>query len=137
MSVENKRVQICGMQFLPISNARIINLPGALEMKVSGEFVRIPIASGEFKEKSESGAPVEQELKATVTDTGEDNVCKLRAIFAEEGIVLLDLTNGEKRVIGTEQFPVLLTMETSGSPAKISLSFKRDSPEPAKIFTSF
>ena len=36
-----------------------------------------------------------------------------------------------------DQFPVVVTLQESGSPAAFTLSFKRSSPEPAKILKSF
>ncbi|MEL5895024.1 hypothetical protein AAE250_16215 [Bacteroides sp. GD17] len=137
MNQFNKRSQICGMYFLPISGAQIYNVPGSNIIKVRGEWVNLAISSGDFKEKDELGGIVEQELKAIVTDTGEDKAALIRDLIMNEGLVLIQMTNGSRRVVGTEQFPVALSSECGGSPMTQTLSFKRDSPEPAKILKSF
>ena len=97
----------------------------------------IPVSSGEFKEKNVSGELTEQELKAVVTDTGASFSNSLRDLLCREGLVCLKFTNGSERVVGTDQFPVVVTLQESGSPAAFTLSFKRSSPEPAKILKSF
>lgn len=138
MSIEDKRAQICGISFLPLPDAEIINIPGNDEIQVAGEWVPISVSSGEWQENRELvGMPVEQELKATVTDTSSSTEGELHKLLANDGLLLLCLTNGEEKVVGTDEFPVRLSMERSGSPGKITLSFKRSSPEPAKILTSF
>ena len=137
MSVEDKRSQLCAMSFLPLSDAEVRNLPGSDKLQVHGTWVNIDISSGEWKEnREEVGKPVEQELKATVTDTSSMET-GLRTLFSADGLLMVGLTNGEKKVIGTDEFPVHVSMERSGDPAKLTLSFKRSSPEPAKILESF
>lgn len=138
MNQSDKRSQICGMCFLPISKAQVENTPGTDYIKVSGEWTDLGVSSGELKEKQDSvGAVVEQELKAVVTDTGENNTRLMHDLITNEGLVLLKMTNGSHKVVGTDQFPVSISLENSGSPAKLTLSFKRNSPESAKLFTSF
>lgn len=137
MHADDKRVQICAMSFIPVARAVVRNLPGVKTIQVSGDWTLIPISSGEFKEKTTSGDFTEQELKAVVTDTGSVFSASLYDLFRQEGLVRLRFTNGADRVVGTDQFPVLLTLEESGSPASFKLSFKRDSPEPSKILKSF
>ena len=103
-----------------------------------GTWVSINVSSGEWKEsREEVGKPAEQELKATVTDTSSSMESQLRTLFSVDGLLLIGLTNGEKKVIGTDEFPVHVSMERGGDPAKLTLSFKRSSPEPAKVLESF
>ena len=137
MNLENKRAQICKIDFIPVNNAIVNNLPGVNYIRIRGEWTLIPISSGEFKEKSTIGDVVEQELNAVVTDTGANNLITLRGLLQHSGLIRYQSTNGEIKVIGTDQFPVRVTLENNGSPAKLTLSFKRDSPEPAKLFRSF
>lgn len=138
MSVENKRSQFCAMSFLPLPDAEVRNVPGSDKLQVHGTWVSINVSSGEWKEsREEVGKPVEQELKATVTDTSSSMESQLRTLFSVDGLLLIGLTNGEKKVIGTDEFPVHVSMERSGEPAKLTLSFKRSSPEPAKVLESF
>ncbi|WP_337626273.1 hypothetical protein [Phocaeicola sp.] len=97
----------------------------------------MPVSSAEYGETGEAGYPIEQELEAVVTDTSSAELNGLRTLFAEAGLVLLDFTNGERRVVGSDEFPVQVNTELSGTPATLSLTFKRDSPEPAKVYSSF
>lgn len=137
MNENDKRAQICILNYLPLAEATVHNVPGAKSIQVSGKWTDIPISKGEFKEKSTSGALVEQEIKATVTNTGGEFSARMHDLLNQEGLVRLKLTNGAERVVGSDQFPVLFTLEESGSPAAFSLSCKRNSPEPAKTLTSF
>lgn len=137
MNQNDKRTAICRMDFLPLSQATVQNLPGNPDIKVQGTFIPVPISSGEFRETKEEGNPIEQELEAVVTDTSSARLTELRELFAQNGLVILTLTNGEQRVVGTDEFPVLINTELGGTPSSLSLSFKRNSPEPAKIYSSF
>jgi hypothetical protein len=139
MNREDKRAQVCAMSYLPPSVSPMVNLPGSDSIRLN-EMLAIPIyiSSGEWKEKVEAvGKPVEQELKATVTDTSSTSERELRTLLGAEGILLLSFTNGETKVVGTDEFPVLISVERSGSPGMLTLSFKRLSPEPAKRLSSF
>lgn len=113
------------------------NRPGSPTIEVRGVFTKVPISSGEWGETEEAGYPVEQELEAVVTDTGSVRLAEIRTLFAEAGLLLLDFTNGDRRVAGTDEFPVQVNTQLGGSHASLTLSFKRDSPEPAKVYSSF
>lgn len=137
MNRNDKRAAICRLAFLPIGQATVLNKPGNPSIQVRGTFIQIPIASGEFQEGETNGNPIEQELEAVVTDTNADNLTAYRNLLADYGLLLVTLTNGDQRVIGTDEFPVLVSTELGGSPQALTLSFKRDSPEPAKVYSSF
>ena len=133
MNVNSKRSQICGLSFLPVDSATVKNIPGRLDIQVSGSWVSIDISSGEWKETVEyAGQPVAQELKATVTNTSIEHESSLRHLFSSTGLLLLRFSNKDSKVVGTDEFPVHVTVERSGDPGKILLSFKRESPEVAK-----
>ncbi len=137
MNRNDKRAAICRLAFLPIGQATVLNKPGNPSIQVRGTFIQIPIASGEFQESETNGKPIEQELEAVITDTNADNLNAYRNLLADYGLLLVTLTNGDQRVIGTDEFPVLVSTELGGSPQALTLSFKRDSPEPAKVYSSF
>lgn len=137
MNRNDKRSAICRLDFLPISQATVQNQPGNPTIQVRGSFNPVPIASGEFRETEEQGAPVEQELSAVVTDTGSDRLAEIRQLFAQDGLVLLTFTNGEQKLVGTDEFPVHVNAELNGSPQALTLSFTRLSAEPAKKYSSF
>lgn len=137
MNRNDKRSAICRLDFLPVSQATVTDQPGSDLIKVRGSFNPVPIASGEFRETEEQGLPVEQELTAVVTDTGSDHLADIRQLFDQDGLVRLTFTNGEQRIVGTEEFPVHVNTELSGSPQALTLSFTRNSPEPSKKYSSF
>lgn len=138
MSIEDKRAQVCGIAFIPLPHADVRTVPGSDKIQVQGVWISISASSCEWKENQElTGNPIEQELKATVTDTSSSQESLIRQLLSYDVLTLLEFTNGEEKVVGTNEFPVRLTMERSGSPGKIILSFKRSSPEPAKILASF
>ena len=137
MKRDDKRAAICRLDFLPVSQATVSDQPGSRLIKVRGSFNPIPIASGEFRETEEQGLPVEQELTAVVTDTGSDRLAEIRDLFSQDGLVRLTFTNGEQRVVGTSEFPVHVNAELGGSPQALTLSFRRNSAEPAKNYSSF
>ena len=133
MNQNDKRSHVCGLSFLPLSDATVINIPGERDIQVSGTWIEIDISSVDWKETREYvGQPVAQELKATVTNTSKEYESMLRNIFTTSGLLLLKFSNTDQIVLGTDEFPVSVTVERSGDPSKIFLSFKRDSPEPAK-----
>ena len=137
MSRNDKRAAICRLAFLALSKATIRNTPGNPTIQVRGTFTQLPISSGEFEETETNGEPVEQKLEAVITDTSVEKLSEYRTMLAEYGLLLLTMTNGDQRVVGTDEFPVLVTTELSGTPQALALTFKRNSPEPAKKFSSF
>ena len=136
MNRNDKRAAICRLAFLPIGQATVQNKPGQPGIQVQGTFTKLPISSGEFQESETNGNPVEQELEAVITDTNAGQLEEYRRLLADYGLLLVTLTNGDQRVIGTDEFPVLVSTELSGSPQSLTLSFKRDSPELAKTYSS-
>lgn len=137
MIAEGKRAQICAMELIPISASQVNDRPGEKTIQVSGVWISIPISSGEFKEKVVPGELVEQEFKGSVTNTEADFAASLHDLLSQSCLVKLKFTNGAERVVGTDQFPVLLTLEEAGTPAAFTLSFKRNSPELSKKLKSF
>lgn len=137
MSNHTKRNQMCGLKFIPLSEAEIVNYPGSDTIKVTGNMTEIHISSGEFTEEVIDGSPAKQTLSANVTNTGQVTYANFRQLFNQEGILIIQLTSGDTKVIGTDEFPVLVTLTLSGSPAVYELAFDRESPEPAKFLQSF
>lgn len=137
MNRNDKRASICRLSFLPIEQATVNDFLGQTNIQVRGTFTDIPISSGEWTETTDPVNGVEQELNAVVTDTSFANLNDLRTLLSQNGLLLLTLTNGERRVAGTKEFPVLVSTELSGTPASLQLSFRRSSPEPSKNYSSF
>ena len=128
---------MCGFEFIPIAVAEVDNLPGHNVIRLSGSTTRIPISKGEFTEEITDGTVVKQTLSAIVTNTGMANTLSLRLLLGQEGILIIHLTNGEIKVVGTDEFPVMITLTQSGTPSVHELTFDRVSPEHAKFLQSF
>lgn len=137
MIIENKRAQICAIWWITTDDAEIDNFLGDSYISISGSWNNLGISSAEFKESQARGEMVQQELKATISDSSEDNEKRLKGILSSEIILRIDYTNKESKVIGTDTCPVSLSLERSGTPEKLILSVKRSSPEPSKFIQSF
>lgn len=138
MSRKNKHDQICAMHYLSFENAEIENYPGSSTIKVSGDWINLHVSTVEFSEEQERiGMSFTQELKATVTDTSQSNFENIASTTLNYGIIRLDYTSGESRILGTDNMPILLSYREDGSPAVITLSYKGDSPERSKFLQSF
>lgn len=134
----DKIAQIYEMYYLDLDNAEVEYFPGKDIIKVSGDWINLKISKADFKETKEMvGMPVEQELTATITDTGLDKQTEIELLLSSYGLVRLRYTNGIDKVIGTDKFPVHLSYEKSGSPSVIILSMKYSSPELSKVLKSF
>lgn len=134
----DKIAQIYEMHYLDLDNAEVEYFPGKDIIKVSGDWINLKISNADFKETKEMvGMPVEQELTATITDTGLDKQTEIELLLSSYGLVRLRYTNGIDKVIGTDKFPVHLSYEKSGSPSVIILSMKHSSPELSKVLKSF
>ena len=137
-SNKDKIAQICAMGWIYISDADIEDHPGSTFIYVSGEWEAIPFSKAEFKEEIPgSGRIIKQELSATITGLNQAQEASLRKMVAGHGLIRLDYTNGDSKVIGSEQVPIKISLEINGSPSTYSLSVKRSSPEPSKFFKSF
>lgn len=137
MNQNDKRSSVCRLAFLPVALAKVTDKPGSMFIQVQGTFIPIPISSAEFRETEKQGTAVEQELKAAVTCTGSDCLASIRETFNQDGLILIGFTNGEQKIIGTDEFPVHVDTELSGTPKTLTLSFTRNSAEPAKVYSSF
>lgn len=137
MNTNNKHAQICKLEFVAIDDAVVINTPGSSYIKVSADWLDIPISSAEFVEASSMDNLIKQELKATITNTGASMRVILEESFAQYGLLRMTYTNGEQRILGTDQFPIEVQLEENGSPARFELIVSHESASKAKFFQSF
>ncbi|MBR7043413.1 MAG: hypothetical protein IKI18_04475 [Prevotella sp.] len=131
--------EICHVAFLPASQVALKTKIGQqdVDVELRGLLVSERPQSANFSERRDaSGQFVEQELEAVFTNDEADFVSRFRSLADDDCIVFLEYTNGKRLVVGTEQAPVRLEYEQSGSPKTLRLSFKRKSPEFAKILKS-
>lgn len=139
MRTNNDKVaQICALYWMYIRNATIINQPGSIEISVSGKWENIPFNKASLKEEqTASGSLVTQEFNASISGLSQSAETTLHAMNGELGIIRIDYTNGDKKIVGTNDIPIILTLECNASTHKYSMSFKRNSPEFSKYLKSF
>ena len=90
--------------------------------------------SVDFNEQlSRMGDYVEQELTAVLTNTQQEEMQRYNSWLNGDVLALMMLTNDKVLVAGTRRAPVRLSMEVGGNPRTAKLTFKRKSPEWAKM----
>lgn|GEM_PF-846568 len=131
--------EICYVGFIPISQAELKTKIGSPDIAVElrGLMVNPRPQSATFTERqAASGQYVEQEMESVFTSDEAEFVERFRSMAEEDCIVFVEYTNGKVLVVGTELAPVRLAIEQSGTPKTLRLSFKRNSPEFAKVLQS-
>lgn len=131
---ESKRAAICGVSFIALSESTVTNVPGVSQIKVSGIWEKMKFSTADFSEQLSSDTTnYEVNLTITFSDSSQENQ---REVIAWTGIyilVRLDYTDGTSRVVGTDQFPVVLSMSGDGSPHSLRLTYKGNQPESSKF----
>lgn len=132
--------EIVEVGFFPLEKALVNTIIGQSEISITlvnenPVFVRPQSAS--FLEKRDvSGNWVEQEFDAVFTDDASANIQGWREKVDVDCLVAIRYTNGKTIVAGTDMAPVRCEVEHSGSPRTTHISFKRNSPEFAKVLQS-
>lgn len=117
------------------SQANAVNMvdyPG-IYAKCSGTFTELKFAEATFDEAEvENGAPIEQQLDIIIR--GQNKQSDIEAIDIAGNYLILKLVyyNGDIKVVGTKENPVVLQCTTSGTPVETKFSTKRFSAEKAK-----
>lgn len=137
MNRNNKRAQIFKLEFVAVDYAVVNNIPGSSYIKVSADWLDIPISSAEFIETSDMDNLIQQELRGIITDTSNQTRTVLSEAFASYGLLRMTFTNNEQRILGTSEFPVEVKLEENGTPARLELTVTHESGHKAKIFQSF
>lgn len=134
--------EIVEVGFATLDSVTIVTTIGSANISVgtSGQmpapvFER-PQSASFSEKKSQSGDYVEQEFEAVFTNSQAEYVGYFRQYLDQDGIVMVRYSNGTVLVAGTDTSPVRCTVEESGSPKTLKLSFNRQSPEFAKILQS-
>lgn len=136
--MSHKHSSICGISVLPLSGAVVSNSPGDDRISIRGNWQQVAASEIEFSEKESDSSPFfESQLKFRVTDTSPSSEAALRDLSNRYVLLRLHYTDGAVRVLGTDQFPVELTLSREGIPSYFSLSYKGSQPERVKFFQSF
>jgi hypothetical protein len=133
----DKRADICKIEYILTNQATIYDYPGN-EITVKGDWVPVKFSSVSFQETDEvNGEPVTQELSIKIAGAQKETEKVIRELCGIEIIFCLHYSNGESKVVGTEDNPVSLSHNSSGTPIAQTLYCKRNSPEKAKHLKSF
>lgn len=132
-SNETRRNRIARIDYCLLSDATVNDYPGSFIQVLATSWVPVAFSSVEFMESNPiNGDFVEQELNISLSGTDRDIEQETESVCGNELIIRLTYTNGEVRIIGTEENPVLLGCTSAGSPVRQTLSCKRKSAEKAK-----
>lgn len=141
ISIDNnndRRSDICKIDFVYTSQAIIRDYPGKDIYVKTSEWTPIKYSSATFQESDElNGEPVVQELTVKISGGNEDAEQLIRNICGLEILLRLTYSNGNQKIIGTEDNPVLLSHTSSESPRVQMLHSKRNSAEKTKYLKSF
>lgn len=138
MTLNNKIAHIYSLQYMYIYSCEISNIPGNDKISVIGEWKQLKFASIEYAEKQDGqGEEWEQNFSAIITDFDNIKENELNSIKNNPVLLRLDYTNNISKVVGTDEFPVILSLSSTSTSHTYTLSFKRNSPEAAKFLQSF
>ena len=138
MILNNKIANIYSLQYIYLSSCEINNIPGSEKISIKGEWKPIKFASIEYTEKQdEQGGEWEQNFSAIITEFDNNIENELNSIKNKAILLRLDYTNNLSKIVGTDEFPVILSLSSTSTSHTYTLSFKRNSPEAAKFLQSF
>lgn len=129
-----KRNRIIGIEYALLSESSVRDFPGNFIQVMTSSWQDLKITSVEFTETEPSnGDFIEQELAIVIN--GEDSILDslLQTMTGNEVLLRLTYSNGEIKIVGTEENPVVLARTKTGSPVQQILSSKRKSAERAKF----
>ncbi len=129
---KDKRTDICKIYFAVISETIIEDYPGD-KIRVAADWNKINFAQASLSEiENLNGEMIEQEISIKITGSTPEVIDLLKMITGKHVILRFDFSAGEKKVVGNDNNPILLSHEASGSPIAQYLTCKRLSPERSK-----
>lgn len=123
----DRHMQVCGAAFMTLEDAVIscdLAKAGA-SIRVEGSWTELPVTKAEFSEEIGVRGLITQKFEGTITKSKNDMLINLLGVMNRYGVLRVDYTNGERRVVGDDQWPVMLSVSKEGDPLKVKLSFKR------------
>lgn len=133
---KNKRSRICKISYAFASDLIINNYPGD-SIQVIGNFSDVRFSSANFSEILEAnGEQYNQELLLEIKGNDSDTQKTISDLTGKYIILKLEYTNQEVKIVGTNESPLMLLHQQSGTPVVNNLSFSRNSAEKAKYIIS-
>lgn len=137
-SNQDLRSSICKIHYSPASECSVIDVPGQNWVQVIASWEQLDYLSAELKEEEPiKGEMINQEINIRILGKSAEIDKQLNDIVSKPVILKLDYTNGENRVVGNTENPVILSQENSGVLPGTNLRSKRTSAEKSKILQSF
>lgn len=131
---ESKRSSICRVFIMALSEATVTNVPGVERIQISGVWNKMDFSSADFSEQFTSDSySYEVNLTIDFSDSSAEMKNELMKWIGMYVLVRLDYTDGASRVVGTDHFPVVLSMSGDGSPHSLRLTYKGNQPESSKF----
>ena len=123
----DRHMQVCGAAFMPVEDAVIScdHAKAGASIRVEGSWTELPVTKAEFSEEQGNRGVITQKFEGTITKAKNDMLINLLGVMNRYGVLRIDYTNGEQRVVGDDQWPVMLSVSKEGDPLKVKLSFKR------------
>lgn len=129
---------ICNIFYSPANECSMVDVPGRDWVQVTTSWQKLIYYSVELKEtESIKGEMINQELTIRILGKSRKIDAQLDRIISKPIIFRLEYSNGENRIVGTTENPVVLSQKTEGVLSGTDLTFKRTSAEKAKILQSF
>ena len=132
----DKRNSLVSVAYSEPSGLQFIDYPGN-KAYLSGTFIPISYSEANFTESdSENGAPVDQELNIIIRGQNESTDDLIVEITGKYLILKLGFMNGDVKIIGVPDNPVVLISSSAGNPVVNTVSTKRNSAEKTKYLVS-
>lgn len=134
----DKHMQVCGAAFMPVADALIScnHAKAGASIRVEGSWTELPVATAEFSEEQGERGLITQKFEAAMSEAKNDTWNNLLGMMNTYGLLRIDYTNGERRVVGDDQWPVKLSVSKDGDPLKVKLSFKRVTCSHSRLLAS-
>lgn len=128
----NKRNRIIEIWYAELNGVSMVDYPGNY-VSCFGTFEKMRYSTAELVEsESVNGDQIEQNFSIISRGLSSELDIILSQITGKYLVFKLVYENGEIKILGTKDNPVVLSRESSGSPVSNTLSCKRNCAETAK-----
>lgn len=137
MGTEN-HLQICSIAIANVDDVEVREPFGGDEIYFRGVFKKYDTTNVDFSEsRSQSGGYVTQEMKAVISSNSKEEQKEYKGWEDKKCLVLLNYSDGNVKMVGTEFSPVSIQVSQSGTVLATTLQIKRLSSCFAKFAKSF
>jgi hypothetical protein len=131
-SNSDKRAFICRAFASQVDKTQYVDYPGN-KCVVTGDFSEVKFSDVSFTESEPlNGEPVEQNLQFIFRGQSYDSDVTSKLLTNNLNIIKLHYSNGDVKIVGTKDNPVILSPSKSGRVVELTLESKRFCAEQAK-----